>query len=112
MKLISSVVRPETLDGIKGELDRVNVHALTVAHIQDHTPQNHGPMIWRAREYDLGSSLKVEIRVVVHDDDADAVVEVILRAARTGRTGDGHVCVMPVDHCYDVATGRREASRD
>ena len=45
---------------------------------------------------------------MVHDDDVDEVVEVVMRAARTGVNGDGHICVMPVDHRYNIAAGRRE----
>ena len=67
-------------------------------------------MVWRAHEYTRSSSLKMEIRIVVDDDLVDSVIQVIMRAARTGQSGDGHVCVMPVDHRYDIATGRREAS--
>ena len=52
----------------------------------------------------------MEIRIVVDEGDDDGVVAVIMRVARTGHSGDGHVCVMPVDHRYDIATGRREAS--
>ena len=110
MKLISSMVRPERLDVIKAELRNLDVLAFSVFQVQDHSPQDHGTMVWRAHEYTPHSSLKMEIRIVVDEGDVDGVVAVIMRVARTGHSGDGHVCVMPVDHRYDIATGRREAS--
>jgi nitrogen regulatory protein P-II 1 len=54
------------------------------------------------------SSMKVEIQVIVHDDDVDTVVDQVLRAARTGFDGDGYVCVLAVDHRYSISSGRRE----
>jgi nitrogen regulatory protein P-II 1 len=77
---------------------------------RDHSPQKHETAVWMGREYSIGSSLKMEIRLVVHDDDVDEVVGAILRSARTGREGDGHVCVTSVDHRYDICKGQREVS--
>jgi nitrogen regulatory protein P-II 1 len=50
----------------------------------------------------------VEIEMVVHDDDVDRVVDAIIRAARTGTPGDGHVSVIAVDHRYAIHTGHRD----
>jgi nitrogen regulatory protein PII len=110
MKLISSLVRPDRVDDIELGLRRVNAFSITVAQIVDHTPQNHGTTVWKGHEYTLDSSLKVEIKVVVGDDDVDQVIQVIMRAARTGHAGDGHVCVLPVDDRYDIVTGHRMVS--
>ena len=101
---------PERVDAIKSELRDLDVLGISVAQVQDHAPQDHGILVWRAHEYSPASSLKMEMRVVVHEDNVDAVVQAILRVARTGQRGDGHVCVMPVEHRYDIATGRRETS--
>jgi nitrogen regulatory protein P-II 1 len=110
MKLISGLVRPERVDDVKAALNHVNVFQITVTQVHDHGPHNHGTAVWRAREYRLPSSLKMEIRLVVHDDDVDQAIGAIIRAARTGHSGDGCVCVMPVDHRYDIVTGQREVS--
>jgi nitrogen regulatory protein PII len=110
MKLISSLVRPERVDSIKVGLGRVNVFAITVAEVRDHAPQKHETTVWLGHEYTIGSSLKMEIQVVVHDDDVDAVIDVIMRAARTGKAGDGHICVTSVDHRYDIRSGQRDFS--
>ena len=110
MKLIGSLVRPDRVDDVTIALGQLNLFAITVTHVHDSAPQDHGTTIWRAHEYRLVSSLKMEIRLVVHDDEVDQAIGVIMRAARTGRVGDGYVCVMPPDHRYNTATGQREVS--
>jgi len=110
VKLISALIRPEKVDPVKVELRALNIHTIGVVQVQDHTPQQHGTMIWRAHEYTVGSSLKMELHIAVDDEDVDGVIEVIMRVARTGSPGDGSVCVIPVDHRYDIASGRRQAS--
>ena len=77
---------------------------------KDHSPQNHAIAVWKGREYSLGASLKMEILVVVHDDDVDRAIDLIISGARTGLAGDGYVCVVPVEHRYDIRTGLREVS--
>ena len=108
MKLVTSLVRECRLEAIKKALSEINVVALSVVEARDYAPQQHETVAWRGRLYDLESSMKLEIQVVVHDDDVDEVVGPVIRAARTGETGDGHICVMPVDHRYSISTGQRE----
>jgi len=110
MKLISSLVRPDRLEAVKKGLGTINVVGLSVVEARDHSPQWHESLVWKGHEYNVGSSLKIEIRVVVHDDDVDAVIGTIMRFARTGTLGDGHVCVMSVEHRYDICTGQRDVS--
>ena len=108
MKLISSLVRAARLDAVKQALSGINVVALSVVEARDYAPQRHATTAWMGHLYALESSLKMEVQVVVHDDDVDEVVDLVMRAARTGTTGDGHICVMPVEHRYSISTGRRE----
>ena len=110
MKLISCLVRPGRLDVVKKELGAINVVALTVAEARDYSPQRHDTAVWMGCEYNIGSSSKVEIRVVVHDGDVDDVIGAIMRTARTGQSGDGYVCVTSVEHRYNISTGQRDVS--
>jgi nitrogen regulatory protein P-II 1 len=110
MKLISGVVRPDKVDDIKAALEQVQVLGMTVTEVRDHWPQKHGTTVWRGHEYDLGFSIKMAIEVVVHDDEVDEVIGVIIRIARTGRMGDGHVSVLPVEHRYNIRDGARDVS--
>jgi nitrogen regulatory protein PII len=108
MKLISSVVRPDRLEAVKQALGAINVVALTVLEARDFAPQRHATTAWMGHLYTHESSMKMEVQAVVHDDDVDEVVEIVMRAARTGTVGDGHICVLPVDHRYSISAGRRE----
>jgi nitrogen regulatory protein P-II 1 len=108
MKLISSLVRAARLDAVKQALSSINVVALSVVEARDYAPQPHGVTAWMGQLVPHDSSLKLEVQVVVHDDDVDDVVSLVMKAARTGCTGDGHICVLPVEHRYSIATGQRE----
>jgi nitrogen regulatory protein P-II 1 len=108
MKLIRSVIRPSRFDDVRTALGNANVTAFTVSEIHDYAPQNRHGRVWRGREYSRDDIVRFEVVLLVDDDDADAVVAVILRAARTSGLADGHVAVMPVDHRYTVHSGFRE----
>jgi nitrogen regulatory protein P-II 1 len=105
MKMISATIRPGKVDAVKAALEQVRICALTVTEVRDHAPQAHGSTVWRGHVYDLASSIKYELRFVVHDDDVDDVVDALVRTARTGEQGDGHVSVMAIDRRFDIRTG-------
>ncbi len=110
MKLITSLVRPCKLDAIRQSLHDIHVCAISVLETRDFSPQKHETTAWMGRLHSASASPKMEIRVIVHDDDVDEAIATIIRSARTGEPGDGHVCVIPVDHRYDIRTGRRDVS--
>jgi nitrogen regulatory protein PII len=110
MKLISSIVRPEMVEVIKAALNRLNVFGLTVAQVLDYAPQRHETTVWRGHEYTLGYCVKMAIDFVVHDDDVDEMVKLLMCTARTGDHGDGFVSVLPVEHRYNIRSGEREVT--
>jgi nitrogen regulatory protein P-II 1 len=111
MKLIRSVVNPGKVDGIKEALAKLDVSGLTLIEVRDHVPGKvQTILVWRGHTFKTSFFEKVEIDVVVHDDDVDNVVTVILGTARTGELGDGHVSVMPIDHRYSIRTGARDVN--
>jgi nitrogen regulatory protein P-II 1 len=110
MKLIRSVIRQSKIDQVKGALRDANVLAMTVAEVLDHAPENAHEFVWMGHEFVRDDSARFEISIVVHDADADEVVDVIVRSARTGERADGYVTVLPVEHRYNIHTGQREVS--
>jgi len=110
MKLISSLVRPDKVNNVKQALAKVGVYGLKLWNMHDHAPQKHDTTVWRGHEYSPGFSLKTQIEVVVHDDDVDAVVNAIIRTARTGQEGDGYVLVLPVEHRHNIHNGNRDVT--
>ena len=110
MKLIRSLVRPHKLDEIQEALSAIHVHGLNVVQANDYSPQDHGTTVWLGHEYRLACSVKLQLDVVVQDDDVDNVIGAIMKVARTCREGDGHVMVLPVEHRYDISSGRRDVA--
>ena len=110
MKLIHSLVRTSKLDDVKSALCRLNVRGLATIEMKDHSPQEHPTGVWRGQPYRLDFTPKAWLELVVDDDDVDDVVTTIIATARTGQAGDGHVCVIPLEHRYEIRTGARGAS--
>ncbi|MGW1043905.1 P-II family nitrogen regulator [Streptomyces sp. NPDC002547] len=105
MKLITAVVKPFRLDTVKTALQELGVQGLTVAEASGYGRQGGHTEVYRGAEYRVDLVPKVRIEVVVEDADADAVVDAIVKAARTGKIGDGKVWAVPVDTVVRVRTG-------
>ncbi|WP_161539791.1 nitrogen regulatory protein P-II [Mycobacterium tuberculosis] len=107
MKLITAIVKPFTLDDVKTSLEDAGVLGMTVSEIQGYGRQKGHTEVYRGAEYSVDFVPKVRIEVVVDDSIVDKVVDSIVRAALTGKIGDGKVWVSPVDTIVRVRTGER-----
>ncbi|WP_354639916.1 P-II family nitrogen regulator [Kitasatospora camelliae] len=107
MKLITAVVKPFKLDEVKEALQALGVHGLTVTEASGYGRQHGHTEVYRGAEYRIDLVPKVRIEVVVEDEDAEAVVDAVVAAARTGKIGDGKVWTVPVDGVVRVRTGER-----
>jgi nitrogen regulatory protein P-II 1 len=105
MKLITAIVKPYRLDEVKTALQELGVHGLTVTEASGYGRQRGHTEVYRGAEYRVDLVPKVRIEVVVADADADAVIDAIVRAARTGKIGDGKVWSVPVETVVRVRTG-------
>ncbi|MGW6205102.1 P-II family nitrogen regulator [Streptomyces sp. NPDC055089] len=107
MKLITAVVRPHRLDEVKTALRDLGVYGLTVTEASGYGRQHGHTEVYRGAEYRVDLVPKIRIEVVVADPEAEAVVDAIVRAARTDRIGDGKVWTQPVETVVRVRTGER-----
>ncbi|MYT73115.1 P-II family nitrogen regulator [Streptomyces sp. cg28] len=107
MKLITAVVKPYRLDEVKTALQEVGVQGLTVTEASGYGRQRGHTEVYRGAEYRVDLVPKVRIEVVVEDEDAEPAMDAIVRAARTGKIGDGKVWAVPVDTVVRVRTGER-----
>ncbi|WP_105971864.1 P-II family nitrogen regulator [Streptomyces geranii] len=107
MKLITAIVKPYRLDEVKTALQELGVHGLTVTEASGYGRQRGHTEVYRGAEYQVDLVPKVRIEVVVDDGEAEAAIEAIVRAARTGKIGDGKVWSLPVDTVVRVRTGER-----
>jgi nitrogen regulatory protein P-II 1 len=109
MKLITAIVKPFTLEDIKASLEQVGTLGMTVSEVQGYGRQKGHTEVYRGAEYSVDFVPKVRIEVLVEDYDADKVLDSIVRAARTGKIGDGKVWVSAVETVVRVRTGERGA---
>lgn len=104
-KLVQAVIQPHRLDDVKSALEAAGVHGLTVSEASGYGRQRGHTEVYRGAEYTVGLVPKVMIDVLVADEDAAAITEVIVKAAQTGKIGDGKVWVVPVEDVVRVRTG-------
>ncbi|HEV7651112.1 MAG TPA: P-II family nitrogen regulator [Actinophytocola sp.] len=107
MKLVTAIIKPFTLDDVKGALEQVGVLGMTVSEVQGYGRQKGHTEVYRGAEYSVDFVPKVRVEVLVDDALSDKVVEAVVEAARTGKIGDGKVWVTPVDTVVRVRTGER-----
>ncbi|MFF8318741.1 P-II family nitrogen regulator [Streptomyces bobili] len=107
MKLITAIVKPYRLDEVKTALQEMGVHGLTVTEASGYGRQRGHTEVYRGAEYQVDLVPKVRIEVVVEDADSETVMDAIVKAARTGKIGDGKVWSVPVETVVRVRTGER-----
>lgn len=105
MKLVTAIVKPHKLDDVKAALEAFGVQGMTVSEASGYGRQRGHTEVYRGAEYTVDLVPKVRIEVLVDDVDAADVVEVLVKAAQTGRIGDGKVWTVPVDDVVRVRTG-------
>ena len=107
MKLITAILKPFKLDDVKDALQAAGVTGMTVSEASGFGRQRCHTEVYRGAEYTVDLVPKVRLEVLVDDNDAAAIVDVIVKAASTGSIGDGKVWTTPVDSIVRVRTGER-----
>src|SRR5215510_6039254 len=107
MKLITAVIKPFKLDEVKAALQAFGVHGMTVTEASGYGRQRGHTEVYRGAEYEVDLVPKVRLDVLCDDEDADDLIDVVVKAAQTGRIGDGKVWCVPVDVVARVRTGER-----
>ena len=105
MKLVTAIVKPHKLDDVKNALEAQGVQGMTVSEASGYGRQKGHTEVYRGAEYTSDLVPKVRIEVLIDEADATAVVDAIVRAAQTGRIGDGKVWVSAVEDVVRVRTG-------
>ena len=107
MKLITAVIKPFKLDEVRAALLAFGVQGMTVSESSGYGRQRGHTEVYRGAEYTVELLPKVRVEVLVDAADADDVIDVIVRSARTGKIGDGKVWATPVENVVRVRTGER-----
>ena len=107
MRLVTAIIKPFKLDDVKTALEAHGVQGMTVSEASGYGRQRGHTEVYRGAEYTVDLVPTVRLEVLVADEDAEAVVDVIVGAAQTGRIGDGKVWTVPVETVARVRTGER-----
>ena len=107
MKMVTAIIKPFKLEDVKSALEAQGVNGLTVSEASGFGRQKGHTEVYRGAEYTVDLVPKVRVEVLVDDESADLVVDTIVKAAQTGRIGDGKVWVVPVEAVVRVRTGER-----
>jgi nitrogen regulatory protein PII len=109
VKKIEAIVKPFKTEAVKEALAEVGVEGMTLTEVKGFGRQKGHSEIYRGSEYTIDFLPKVKFEVVVPDDRAQRAVEAILRAAKTGKIGDGKVFVVDVEEAIRIRTEERGA---
>ncbi|KAJ04381.1 P-II family nitrogen regulator [Sulfitobacter mediterraneus] len=105
MKLIIATIKPFKLEQVREALTEAGIRGLMVTEVKGFGAQSGHTEIYRGAEYVVNFVPKVKLELVVADNLADQIVEVISTSARTGKIGDGKIFVLDVNQTVRVRTG-------
>lgn len=105
MKLVTAIIKPFKLDEVREGLSEVGITGLTVTEIKGFGRQKGHTELYRGAEYVVDFLPKVRVEVAISDDKVETVIEAIIKAARTGKIGDGKIFVSPLEQVVRIRTG-------
>ena len=109
MKMVMAVIKPFKLDDVREALSAHGVAGITVTEVKGFGRQKGHTELYRGAEYVVDFLPKVKVEVAVSEDQVEAVVEAIVRAAGTGKIGDGKVFVYDLGRVVRIRTGEQDA---
>jgi len=105
VKKVEAIIKPFKLEEVKEALAGVGIQGLTVSEVKGFGRQKGHKELYRGAEYVVEFLPKVKLEIVVTDDNLKRVVDAILKAASTGRIGDGKIFILPVEDAIRIRTG-------
>ena len=105
MKLIVAIIKPFKLDEVREALAEVGVSGLTVTEVKGFGRQKGHTELYRGAEYVVDFLPKIRVELAVSAEQADIAIEAIVKAAHTGKIGDGKIFVLPVEQAIRIRTG-------
>lgn len=106
-KKIEAIIREESLQDVKDALREVGIVGLNVFEVHGHGRQGGIELMWRGTAYQMDLLPKIQINIVLSDHNVEQTVDAIIRAARSGKEGDGIIFIYPVDDVIRIRTGQR-----
>ena len=108
MKFVTAIIKPFKLDEVREALSAIGVQGVTVTEVKGFGRQKGHTELYRGAEYVVDFLPKVKVEVVVKTADVDRCVDAIIRAARTGKIGDGKIFITSVERTVRIRTGEQD----
>jgi nitrogen regulatory protein P-II 1 len=110
MKKIEAIVKPFKLDEVKDALNEIGIQGMTVTEVKGFGRQKGHTELYRGAEYVVDFIPKIKIEIVSSDSLAPKIIEIIEKAAKTGKIGDGKIFMYQIDDVVRIRTGERGES--
>ena len=107
MKLVTAIIKPFKLDEVRESLSGIGVQGITVTEVKGFGRQKGHTEIYRGSEYTVDFLPKVKIELIVLDPQVEPAIEAIIKAASTGKIGDGKIFVYAVEEAVRIRTEER-----
>ena len=104
MKKIEAIIKPFKMEDVKDALAEIGIEGMTVTEVKGFGRQKGHTEIYRGSEYTVDFLPKIKIEVVITDQLVDSALDAIVKAARTGKIGDGKVFVSPIENAVRIRT--------
>ena len=105
MKLVEAIIKPFKLDEVKDALNAIGIEGITVSEVKGFGRQKGHTELYRGAEYVVDFLPKVKLEIVVADNEVEPAIDAIVKAARTGKIGDGKIFVTAVEQVVRIRTG-------
>ena len=105
MKKIEAIIKPFKLEEIKEALSSLGIEGMTVTEVKGFGRQKGHTEIYRGSEYTVDFLPKIKLEVVLSDEQVEEAVAAIIKAAKTGKIGDGKVFITPIENAVRIRTG-------
>lgn len=109
MKMVEAIIKPFKLDEVKEALTKAGIQGMTVEEVKGFGRQKGHTELYRGAEYSVDFLPKVKIQILVPDEKAQTVIDVLIEKARTGKIGDGKIFVTSVEEVIRIRTGEKGA---
>jgi nitrogen regulatory protein P-II 1 len=108
MKKIEAIIKPFKLNEVKTALNEIGIQGMTVTEVKGFGRRKGHTEIYRGSEYTVDFMPKIKIESVIPDGQVSQAVEAIIKAAKTGKVGDGKIFVSTIDEAHRIRTGERD----